>query len=90
MSRTFQIDKNAKHDHITYTVTNNLVRFAFNGDRYDHKTTMMADSGSQFTISVQEKITGKLWDFIEQECDLTDCIDCTDGCQIKKLREILK
>ncbi len=87
--RTIIVNEKATHDHITFTVTNPRIEFAFNDERYDHKR-MMADSGSQFTICVQEKITGKIWDFIEQECDLTDCIDCTEGCQIKKLREIMK
>ena len=87
--RTITVNKKATHDHITFRVTNNKVELAFNEERYGHKD-LLWDSGSQFEISIQEKITGKIWDFIEQECDLTDCIDCTEGCQIKKLREILK
>ena len=64
--RILKFNDHATHDHIIFSVTNTHVRMSFDVERYNVKTTMAADSGSQFSLSIQEPITALIWDFIEK------------------------
>lgn len=84
-TRILKFNDYATHDHIVFSVTNTHVRMSFNSERYNVKTTMAADSLSQFSLSIQEPITGLIWEYIEKLEN-----EGKDKQIIDELKEILK